>query len=95
MKANDFAVTPDLMLVTEAAAFLRLRPSTIRAWILRRRIPYLKLGGRVCLRRVDLEALLDRSVIPALPYGRDGFKSTGNSPPLRTKAVEGQEGRDK
>lgn len=73
--------TNDLLTVTESASFLRLRPSTIRAWILRRRIPYLKLGGRVCLRRADLEALVERSLVPAVSTVRDGFKSAGTSPP--------------
>ncbi len=73
----------DLLTVSETAGFLRLRPSTIRAWILRRRVPYVKLGGRVCIRRADLEALIDQSVVQALPIARDGFKSAGTSPPLR------------
>lgn len=72
----------DLLTVPETASFLRLRPSTIRAWILRRQIPYLKLGGRVCLRRTDLEALLEQSLVPAMSNKRDGFKSAGTSPPL-------------
>jgi excisionase family DNA binding protein len=67
--------TQDLLTVSESAHLLRLRPSTIRAWILRRRIPYLKLGGCVCLRRVDLEAFLERSLVPALSNQQDGFKS--------------------
>jgi excisionase family DNA binding protein len=81
MASNECDMASDLMLVPEAALFLRLRPSTIRAWILSRRIPYLKLGGRVCLRRADLEALLERSLIPATSNKRDGFKSAGSSPP--------------
>ena len=55
--------THDLLTVPQSALFLRLRPSTIRAWILSRRIPYLKLGGRVCLRRADLEVFLERSLV--------------------------------
>ena len=51
MESNQRNEGPDLMRVPEAACFLRLRPSTIRAWILRRRVPYVKLGGRVCIRR--------------------------------------------
>src|ERR1017187_1976622 len=77
--------TQDLLTVPESALFLRLRPSTIRAWILRRRVPYVKLGGRVCLRRADLEALIDQSVVQPLPNVRDGFKSAGTSPPTRAR----------
>jgi excisionase family DNA binding protein len=77
--------TKDFLTIPEAADFLRLRPSTIRAWILQRRIPYLKLGGRVCLRRVDLEALVERSLVPAISNWQDRFKSAGTSPPARNR----------
>jgi excisionase family DNA binding protein len=60
---------PSLLTVSEGASFLRLKPSTIRAWILRRRINHVKLGGRVLLRRCDLEALIARSIVPAKSNG--------------------------
>jgi excisionase family DNA binding protein len=53
-----------LLTVAEAAAFLRLQPSTIRSWILKHRIPYVKLGSRVFLRRSDCEALIAASIVP-------------------------------
>jgi excisionase family DNA binding protein len=53
------------MTVAESAALLRLKPSTVRAWILEKRIPYVKLGGRVFLRRSDCEALIAASLVPA------------------------------
>jgi excisionase family DNA binding protein len=52
--------------VPEAAAFVNLKPSTIRAWILQRRIPSVKLGRRVFIRRQDLDALLVSSMRPAI-----------------------------
>ena len=55
--------------VAEAAEFLRLRPSTVRDWILRRKIPHVKLGGRVFVRRVDLESLISSSLVPAASGG--------------------------
>jgi excisionase family DNA binding protein len=55
-----------LLTVAEAAALLRLKPSTLRAWILRRRLPYCKVGRRVVrIRRADVEALIAASVVPA------------------------------
>jgi excisionase family DNA binding protein len=55
-----------LLTVAEAADLLRLKESTVRAWILRRQIPYIKMGGkRVFLRRSDLEQLIATSVVPA------------------------------
>jgi excisionase family DNA binding protein len=58
-------MTSDLLSVEESAAFVKLKPSTLRDWILRRRIPFVKLGRRVFLRRQDLESLIERSVVPA------------------------------
>jgi len=55
-----------LMSVPRGAAFLGLQPSTMRAWILKRKIDFVKLrGGRVFLRRADLEKLISESVIKA------------------------------
>jgi excisionase family DNA binding protein len=55
----------ELLTIPETAALLRLKVSTIRAWVLQRRVPFVKLGGRVFLRRTDLQALIDASVVPA------------------------------
>jgi excisionase family DNA binding protein len=52
-----------LMAVPEAAHFLHFKSSTVRAWILRRKIPFVKLGGRVFLRKVDLEDLIAKSIV--------------------------------
>jgi excisionase family DNA binding protein len=54
-----------LLTVVESASLLRLKPSTIRAWILHRKIAHVKLGGRVFLRRSDCEGLIAASVVPA------------------------------
>ena len=55
-----------LLDVPETAALLHLRESTIRAWILNRRIPYVKMGRRVFIRLHDARALIN-TVIPAIP----------------------------
>lgn len=55
----------DLLDVEEGAGFLRVKPTTIRAWILQSRVPYVKLGRRVFLRRQDLEKLISDSIVPA------------------------------
>ncbi len=62
----------ELLTIPEAAALLRLRPSTLRAWLLRRRIAYVKLGRRVFLRRADCEGLIAASLVPARPADREG-----------------------
>ena len=54
----------DLLTIQEASEILRLRPSALRAWILRRRIPYVKVGRLVRLRRADIEAFIVSSLVP-------------------------------
>lgn len=56
---------PDLLTVSEAANLLRLKPSTIRAWVLRRKLPYCKVGRLVRIRRADVDTLIASSVVPA------------------------------
>jgi excisionase family DNA binding protein len=55
---------PALLTIAEASAILRLKPSTLRAWVLRRRISYVKVGRLVRLRRADVEALIVSSLVP-------------------------------
>ena len=52
-----------LLNVNETAAALRLKPSTIRAWILQRRIPFVRLGRRVFIRRQDCELLIVSNIV--------------------------------
>jgi len=61
-----------LLTLPEAAAVLRLKVSTLRAWLLRRRIPYCKVGRLVRIRRVDVDSLVAASVVPAREGGKGG-----------------------
>lgn len=54
-----------LLTIAEAASLLRLKPSTMRAWILRRKLPYCKVGRLVRIKRADVEALIAESIVPA------------------------------
>jgi excisionase family DNA binding protein len=63
--AAQITPTTELLNIREAAAYLRLTVSTIRAWVHQRRIPSCKLGRRVFVRRGDLDSLIARSVRPA------------------------------
>ena len=58
----------DLLSIDEAGTFLHIKPSTVRSWILFRRVPFVKLGRRVFLRKSDLEKLIADSVV--LPQSR-------------------------
>ena len=55
--------------VREAAALLGVKPATLYAWSYQRRIPVVKLfgpRGALRFRRSDLEALIARSLRPAI-----------------------------
>ena len=54
----------ELLTIPEAAGLLRIKPSTVRAWVLRRKIPFCKIGRLVRIRRCDVEALLVDSLVP-------------------------------
>jgi excisionase family DNA binding protein len=54
-----------LLDVTETAELCRLKVSTIRRWVANRRLTSIKLGRRVLFRRRDIEALIERSIVPA------------------------------
>jgi excisionase family DNA binding protein len=56
-----------LLDVKEAASRLRLKPTTIRAWILNRKIQYAKIGRRVFIRASDVDALINGSLVPPEP----------------------------
>jgi excisionase family DNA binding protein len=56
----------DLLTVAEVAALLRLKPSTIRAWINQRnKIAFVRVGRLVRIRRSDVEAYIAAQVVPA------------------------------
>ena len=53
----------NLITVQELARLLGFAPKTIQNWISLRRIPYLKVGGKVFFRRESLEKWLKRKEI--------------------------------
>jgi excisionase family DNA binding protein len=59
----------ELLTVNEASEVLRLKPSTVRSWLLKRRVPFVKLGSRVFLRLEDCLALIEAGLRPANPAG--------------------------
>lgn len=59
----------NLLTIHEASEVLRLKPSTVRSWLLKRRVPFIKLGSRVFLRMADLQALIEAGLKPANPAG--------------------------
>jgi excisionase family DNA binding protein len=53
-----------LLNVTEAAAMLGLKPSTLYQWAYERRIAYVKLGGALRFRLSAIEKLIAKSDVP-------------------------------
>ena len=52
----------DLLTREEAAAILRMKPSTLASWVTRENVilPFVKYGGRVAYLRGDLDAFIER-----------------------------------
>jgi excisionase family DNA binding protein len=55
-----------LLRVPEAAALLGLKPATVRAWLLQRKLPCVRLSARaVRLRRADVERFISEGFVGA------------------------------
>jgi len=54
----------ELLTLAEVGAILKLKTSTMRAWVLRRRIPFCKVGRLVRVRRADVERLIAETLVP-------------------------------
>jgi excisionase family DNA binding protein len=58
-------IEPELLTLAEASKLLRVKVPTLRSWRSQGKLSVVKLGGRVLIRRTDLEALIAASLIPA------------------------------
>ena len=54
---------PDLLNLREGANELRISIHTVRSWIYQKKIPFVRLGRRVLLRREDLENLVNQNLV--------------------------------
>lgn len=63
---DDIQIRPIALTVNEAIQYLRLSRSNLYRMFKRGDIRPVKIGGRTLLRRVDLDAMLDRAA------GREG-----------------------
>ena len=64
-----------LLTVLQSAELLTVKEATVRAWIWRRRIPYVKVGRSVRIRREVVDELLQRgTVIAHAPPGETSPK---------------------
>jgi len=55
------------MTVLEVARALRLQPSTVRAWILRKQLGYVKIGSRVFVPRSTVQQVISDGTVQAKP----------------------------
>ncbi len=53
----------ELVDLREGARELKVSIHTLRSWIYQKRIPFVRLGRRVLLRREDIEELVNRNLI--------------------------------
>lgn len=56
---------PDLIDLREGAKELKLSIHTLRAWTYQKRIPFVRLGRRILLRRQDLESFVNKNLVQA------------------------------
>lgn len=64
--AAILANPPAIFTIPEGAAWCRVSPRTMREHIAARRVPAIRFGGRVLLRRDDLMRALERMTVQAL-----------------------------
>jgi excisionase family DNA binding protein len=56
----------DLLRVNEAAALLNIKPSTLRSWLWKRKLSFVRISARaVRVRRGDIEGLISRGLVAA------------------------------
>ncbi len=55
----------NLLTVLEAAEALNLKPSTVRAWLLRRKLPRVNCGRAVRIPTDAIEKFVERNTVPA------------------------------
>jgi len=55
----------ELLDLAEGAKELHLSIHTLRAWIYQKRLPHVRLGRRVLLRKQDLEEFVNKGVVEA------------------------------
>lgn len=55
---------PRLMNTKEAATLIAVKPSTLRAWVLARKIPFVRVGRLVRFKQSDLLALIETNSVP-------------------------------
>jgi excisionase family DNA binding protein len=61
----EATASPELLTVVETAKTLRISQGTVRAWVLNRKIPYVKVGSRVLFKQADIQSFINRNTVQA------------------------------
>lgn len=61
------SIKDKLLSVEEAAAYIGLKPATVRNWLWRRSIPSYRIKRSVRIKQSDLDRILDDGFVPADP----------------------------
>jgi len=64
-----------LLNVREFAAMTGVKPSTVRAWVFRREIEYIKIGRAVRFKRETARKLIDAGTVPARQIAADDVQA--------------------
>jgi excisionase family DNA binding protein len=62
-----------LLKVDEAAGRVRKKTSTMRAWIFKRKIGYVKLGRSVLIPESEVTRLIEEGTVSARPSSKEGM----------------------
>ena len=54
---------PELLNLKEGAKEMKISIHTLRAWIYQKRLPFVRLGRRVLLRKQDIEAFINNNLV--------------------------------
>lgn len=64
--AKDHESKEKLLKIAEFADQARKQPSTVRSWVLKRKVKYVKLGRSVLIPESEFRRLVEEGTVPAL-----------------------------
>lgn len=70
---------PKMLTASEAAEMLGLRPATIRSWIWKRQIRYVKVSRSVRIPADEVQRMIESGTRPAMMTKRQGLVTLGGA----------------
>lgn len=92
-KSRSFAVSEPFLSIRDAVDLGYAAESTIRLYIRQGRLPAVKIGGRIKLRRVDLDALAHPCPAPLASTDHESLRAwarakAAGAPPLHPESLD-------